>query len=154
MKNIYIKKNYIPNSLSKKDLKNQINNIKKSRKLYLKKKYINRPKLKSYKNKTSSYIINAKKKFNINSMDDLNILSKKSGCTKKALLKIVNKGEGAYYSSGSRPNQTAQSWGKARLASALLNGKAALVDYDILIKGCKINSIGYKSAKTAKKLYK
>ena len=48
---------------------------------------------------------------------------------------IVKKGEGAYYSSGSRPNQTAKSWGLARLASSLTAGKAAAIDYDIIEKG-------------------
>ena len=33
-------------------------------------------------------------------------LSKKTGCSIKTLKKIVKKGMGAYYSSGSRPNQT------------------------------------------------
>jgi hypothetical protein len=49
---------------------------------------------------------------------------------------IVKKGEGAYYSSGSRPNQTAHSWAYARLASALTGGKAAKVDYH-LVKRCQ-----------------
>ena len=53
---------------------------------------------------------------------------KKTGCSIEALKKIVNKGEGAYYSSGSRPNQTSHSWGYARLASAITGGKAAAVD--------------------------
>jgi hypothetical protein len=48
----------------------------------------------------------------------------------------VKKGEGAYFSSGSRPNQTAQSWGLARLASSITAGKAAAVDYKILEEGC------------------
>ena len=64
---------------------------------------------------------------------------------------IVKKGEGAYYSSGSRPNQTAQSWGIARLASAVTAGKAAAVDYAILKKGCKPNSPALKLADKAKK---
>jgi len=43
---------------------------------------------------------------------------------KPVLQKIVNKGMGAYYSSGSRPNQTPASWGIARLASAITGGPA------------------------------
>ena len=35
---------------------------------------------------------------------------------------------GINISSGSRPNQNAQSWGLARLASAITAGKAAAVD--------------------------
>ena len=78
-------------------------------------------------------------------------LAKKTGCSKTALAKIINKGAGAYYSSGSRPNQTAQSWGIARLASALTSGKAGAVDYDILNNGCKTGSKGYKAAQLARK---
>jgi hypothetical protein len=66
-----------------------------------------------------------------------------------ALNQIVKKCEGAYYSSGSRPNQTPQSWGYARLASALTSGKAAAVDYDILEKGCSKRSKALTLAKKA-----
>ena len=65
------------------------------------------------------------------------------------------KGEGAYYSSGSRPNQTAQSWGIApdlgQFASAVTAGKAAAVDYAILKKGCRSNSPALKLADKSKK---
>ena len=37
----------------------------------------------------------------------------------------------AYYNSGSRPNQTPQSWSLARLASVILNGGARKVDQSI-----------------------
>jgi hypothetical protein len=80
-------------------------------------------------------------------------ISKKSGCSKSALKKIISKGEGAYYSSGSRPNQTGQSWGLARLASALTAGKAGAIDYNILNEGCKPGSKGYKMAQLARKKY-
>ena len=66
---------------------------------------------------------------------------------------IVRKGEGAYYSSGSRPNQTSQSWGIARLASAISSGKAAAVDFNILEKGCQPNSKALTLAKRAKRKY-
>jgi hypothetical protein len=69
------------------------------------------------------------------------------------LAKIINKGAGAYYSSGSRPNQTAQSWGLARLASSITSGKAAAVDYTILESGCKPNSRALTLAKKAKRKY-
>ena len=45
--------------------------------------------------------------------------------------KIINKGKGAYYSSGSRPNQTPTSWGLARLASVILGGPSRKIDKDI-----------------------
>jgi DNA-binding Xre family transcriptional regulator len=80
-------------------------------------------------------------------------LAKATGCSKSALAKIINKGEGAYFSSGSRPNQTGQSWGLARLASSITGGKAAAVDYSILEKGCKPNSKALTMAKKARKKF-
>ena len=44
---------------------------------------------------------------------------------------IIKKGKGAFYSSGSRPNQTPFSWGLARLASVILGGPSRKVDKDI-----------------------
>jgi hypothetical protein len=70
------------------------------------------------------------------------------------LREIVRKGEGAYYSSGSRPNQTAQSWGLARLASSITAGKSASVDFNILEKGCNHNKKAYKLALQSRKKYK
>jgi hypothetical protein len=90
--------------------------------------------------------------YNVEKIGATNELSRKSGCSKAALAKIINKGAGAYYSSGSRPNQTPQSWGIARLASAITSGKAAAVDYDILLKGCKSNSKALKLAKISRKI--
>jgi hypothetical protein len=78
-------------------------------------------------------------------------LSLKTGCSRAALAKIINKGEGAYFSSGSRPNQTAQSWGNARLASAITAGKAAAVDYSILEKGCKPDSKALRLAQKSRR---
>ena len=40
--------------------------------------------------------------------------------SKSTLDKVYKRGLGAYYSSGSRPNQTAQSWSRARLASVIV----------------------------------
>ena len=78
-------------------------------------------------------------------------LAKKTGCTMAALNRIVQKGEGAYYSSGSRPNQTPQSWGLARLASAVTGGNAAVVDYAILEEGCDPSKKALKLANIAKR---
>jgi hypothetical protein len=104
----------------------------KSKKMYKKNKYYTRKKIPSYKNKKSKHILNAYKIYNIKNINPSEELAQKTGCTISALNQIVKKGEGAYYSSGSRPNQTAQSWGLARLASSLTSGKAAAVDYDII----------------------
>ena len=70
-------------------------------------------------------------------------MANKTGCQLSALKQIVKKGEGAYYSSGSRPNQTPQSWGLARLASSLTGGKSAAVDFNILEKKYKILKFHY-----------
>ena len=45
--------------------------------------------------------------------------------------KIIMKGKGAYYSSGSRPNQSPFSWGYSRLASVIMNGPSRRIDKDI-----------------------
>jgi hypothetical protein len=125
----------------------------KSKRLYKKGQYYTRKLVKSFQSKTSSHILKARKMYGVNKIGATNELAKKSGCSKIALAKIINKGAGAYYSSGSRPNQTAQSWGVARLASALTSGKAGAVDYDILHNGCKIGSKGYNSGQLARKKY-
>ena len=144
---------YLPKKLNEKDKKKQLKMLLKSKKMYKHGKYYTRKKIKSYNSKTSSHILKAQKEYYIDKIGATNELAKKSGCSKSSLAKIINKGEGAYYSSGSRPNQTPQSWGIARLASALTSGKAAAIDYNILTEGCKINSKGYKSAKLSRKKY-
>jgi len=144
---------YLPRKLSRKDKKKQVNMLVKSRKLYKKKKYFTRKKVASYKSKTSNHILNARKIYGIENIKPSNELATKTGCTIAALKKIVNKGAGAYFSSGSRPNQTGQSWGLARLASSITGGKAAAVDYDILNKGCQHNKTAFILANKAKKKY-
>lgn len=144
---------YVPGVLSKQDRKKQITMLNKSKKLYKNDKYYTREKLQSYRNKTSKHIINARKIYNLQTITPSNELSKATGCSVKALEQIVKKGEGAYFSSGSRPNQTAQSWGLARLASSLTGGKASLVDYHIIDKGCHHNKVAFKMANESKKKY-
>jgi len=66
-------------------------------------------------------------------------VSNKSKVTKNLISatgyqKILDKGKGAYFSSGSRPNQNMFSWSMARLASSLTFGPAARIDKDILLK--------------------
>ena len=127
---------YVPKNLTKKDKQKQLNMLIKSKKLYKNHKYYTRKSISSYKNKKSNHILNARKIYDIQNITPNKELAQKTGCKISALKQIVKKGEGAYYSSGSRPNQTPQSWGLARLASSLTSGKAAAVDYDILKKGC------------------
>lgn len=119
---------YVPRSLSIGDRRKQVKAIRQARRSYSKQVYVDRPQLKSFKGKESPHVRKAKRQFGVESMNDLKTLSRKSGCPTRVLKAILKKGRGAYYSSGSRPNQTADSWAKARLASALTGGKASKVD--------------------------
>ena len=145
---------YLPKGLTQKDKKKQIEMLKLSKKLYKKNKYYTRKRLSSYKNKKSKHIANARKIYNIQNITLNKELELKTGCKLSALKQIVKKGEGAYYSSGSRPNQTPHSWGLARLASALTAGKAAAVDYDIIKKGCNHSKRAFILANKSRKMYK
>jgi len=144
---------YLPKRLTPKDKKKQSQMLLKSKRLYKQGRYYTRKLVKSFQSKKSHHILNAQKMYGVDKIGATDELSKKTGCSKTALAKIINKGAGAYYSSGSRPNQTAQSWGIARLASALTSGKAGAVDYNILNNGCKTGSKGYKAAQLARKKY-
>ena len=154
MKKLKIPIRYLPKSLSKKDKYKQIKMLMKSKKLYKTHKYYTRKDVPSFHNKVSNHIINARKIYNINQITPSKKLSVKTGCSLSALNKIVKKGEGAYYSSGSRPNQTPQSWGLARLASSITAGKAAAVDYNILDKGCDHKKKAFILANKSKRKYK
>ena len=136
MKLITFPVRYLPSVLTKKDKKAQFEMLMKSKTLYKSNKYYTRTPLASYKNKKSKHIMNARKIYNIKNIAPTAVLAFKTGCKLSALNQIVRKGEGAYYSSGSRPNQTAESWGLARLASSVTSGKSAAVDYDIIKEGC------------------
>ena len=62
-------------------------------------------------------------------------ISKVVGLPYKALKEVFERGEGAYYSSGSRPNQTASSWAYGRLYSYIMNmGKVREIDKSITKK--------------------
>lgn len=145
---------YVPKKLTKKDKKRQIKMLLTSKKLYKKHTYYTRKKLASYKSKKSQHILRARRIYNIKKIAPNKELSVKSGCKISALKQIVRKGEGAYYSSGSRPNQTPQSWGLARLASSLTSGKSARVDYDIIKKGCNHKKLAFILANKTKKRYR
>jgi len=148
---IKINKRYLPNRLTRKDRGVQARMLLKSRKMYKKGFFYKRKKVSSFKSKKSSHILNAQRMYKVDKIDANNDLAKATKCSIGSLKEIIRKGEGAYYSSGSRPNQTAQSWGKARLASAITGGKAAAIDYNILEKGCKKNSRALRLAIQAKK---
>ena len=111
---------YVPKSLSESDKKKQIKSIKD--------KSV-RPKLKSYTSKRSSWVVKFENKYNTK-ITDKSFISKNI-ISKTGIDKILDKGKGAYFSSGSRPNQTPSSWAYARLASVILNGPARKIDKDI-----------------------
>lgn len=152
-KSVKVPRKYLPDYLKNADKAKVKVYLNKSRKLYKTGKYFKRPKVVSYKSRKSAHLKRAEKMYNVKNIVPSIALAKASHCSLKTLKKIVNKGKGAYYSSGSRPNQTAESWGYARLASALTGGKSAIVDFHLLNSGCDHKkSKAYKLArKTCKK---
>ena len=100
---------YVPGNLTSKDKQHQLKMLKKSRRMYKNKKYFTRKKVASFKNKKSSHIQNTERIYGVKTVVPSQELARKTGCSLNALNQIVKKGEGAYYSSGSRPNQTARS---------------------------------------------
>ena len=117
----------MPKFLTLADKKKQIKSIKEG---------TDRPKVKSFKSKRSSHTVAFEKKYGTKITDDAFIT--KNIISKTGIDKIIKKGMGAYYGAGSRPNQTAQSWSRARLASVIMGGKARKVDSDIWEKYKKI----------------
>lgn len=147
MKLSYYSSKYLPNILTKRDKTYEKKELDISRKLYRQNKYYTRKQVASYPHKVSKHILRARRVYKLEHIVPSAQLANKTGCSIKALRQIESKGEGAYYSSGSRPNQTAQSWGRARLASAITGGKSAAVDFSILDKGCNHKtSRAYKMA--------
>ena len=96
-----------------------------------------RPKT-SVKSKTSSWTTKFNKKYG-EQLDKLGRrtpknISKVTGIPEGAIKEVLKKGKGAFYSSGSRPNQSANSWSYARLYSYILGGGARKVDKEITKK--------------------
>jgi len=82
--------------------------------------------------KRSSYVIKFEKKYNKKITDEEFIqFIHKNIITRTGQKQIIKKGMGAYFSSGSRPNQTPQSWSYARLASVIVGGPARQSDKKI-----------------------
>ena len=118
-----VPKTYLPDSLSITDRKKQIKSIFEE---------TDRPELESFKSKRSGWAKKFEDKYNRKITDKdwihRNLL------TKMGQEKIILKGKGAYYSSGSRPNQNPFSWGYGRLASVLMDGPARKLDIKIYDK--------------------
>lgn len=142
---------YVPLKLSKTDKQKQIRMLQQSRRAYRKGRYITRKVLPSYPSHPSHHVTNAKRIYGVQTIGATPELAKASGCSRSALQQIIRKGEGAYFSSGSRPSQTAQSWGIARLASALTGGKSAAVDFSIIEEGCQHSKKAYRLALQSRK---
>ena len=115
-----IPKQYLPKSLTPADRKKQEKSIREGKR---------RPKVESFKSKRSSHVVKFEKKYGKKITDDKFI--DKNIIRKKGIDLILDKGRGAYFSSGSRPNQTPESWSRARLASVIMNGAARKVDLKI-----------------------
>ena len=154
MTKLKVPRRYLPSLKEIKDMQKQVKMLVKSKKQYKKGKFFTRKKLESYKSKPSQHVTDARKIYGIQNITPNKELAQKTGCSLSALKQIVRKGEGAYYSSGSRPNQTAQSWGLARLASSITAGKSAAVDYNILEKGCDHKKKAFILAKKSRRKYK
>jgi len=111
---------YVPKSLTAKDKEKQIKSIREKK---------DRPQVKSFKSKRSSHVEKFEKKYGYKISNDSRI--SKEIISKTGIDKILSKGRGAYYSAGSRPNQTSESWARARLASVIMGGPARKVDEKI-----------------------
>ncbi len=79
-----------------------------------------RPKLETAKVKKGSWTQKFKKKYGDISLADLKSVSKATGIKKSILDKVFKRGVAAYYSSGSRPNMSANQWGYGRVASFVM----------------------------------
>ena len=114
---------YVPKGLTKSDKKKQVKSLIEGTK---------RPQLDSASTRRSSHVAKFERKYGykITSKRVTQELIKPEGKRQ-----ILAKGRAAYYTGGSRPNQTPSSWAFARLAAVLAtNGKARAVDRAIYDK--------------------
>lgn len=119
--------------LYKKDIEEQCKEIKLSRKQYKNQPYLTRKKRDFYTYEPSIHVVDFKKKYRID-LGNLKKIEQITGVPEKASKEVLHRGRRAYFSSGSRPNQTPESWARARLASFILKRKAYIIDKDIWIK--------------------
>lgn len=78
---------------------------------------------------------NKKYGFNKNESHSIKEIADLSNIKYRNALKIVKKGEGAYFSNPTSVRKSVSSprqWGVARLYSAVMRGKAAKIDKDLL----------------------
>lgn len=117
--------------LSKEDKKKQIKSIKEQ---------TIRPKLKSAKSRRSKWTILFDKEYG-DRLDKMKgkrskrNIAKITGIPFKAIDEVYKKGEGAFFSSGSRPNQTPSSWARGRIYGYIMgNEKVRKIDKAITEK--------------------
>lgn len=113
-----IPKRYLPDSLSPADRKKQIKSIFEKK---------DRPKI-DKKPRKSSWTVMFNKKYGeelkgMKGGKSVKNIAKVVGIPEKALKEIFKKGEAAYYSSGSRPNQSASSWAYGRIYAYIMGGE-------------------------------
>ena len=125
-----IPKRYLPDTLKGKDRQAQIKSIFEGKK---------RPKTK-VKERKSSWTIAFTEKYG-DELDKMKgkrskrNIAKVTGIPFKAIDEVYKKGEGAFYSSGSRPNQTPSSWARGRIYAFIMGGKKVRkADKDIIEK--------------------
>ena len=113
-----IPKRYLPDTLKGKDRQKQIKSIFEGK---------DRPETK-VKSRKSSWTTAFDKKYGkeldaMKGKRSKRNIAKITGIPYKAVDAVYKKGEGAYYSSGSRPNQTPSSWARGRLYAYIMGGK-------------------------------
>ena len=127
-------KSFYLKGLNKKDTQKHRNYIIKRKKGYKEGKFhTKKPKLESYKYKKSGKVVAFEKKYGIKITNKKGI-AKIVGIPVKAQKEILDKGKAAFFTSGSRPNQTPHSWAYGRLASVILKKGAYKYDKHILDK--------------------
>ena len=125
-----IPKRYLPDTLSKSEREKQIKSIFEGKE---------RPKTK-VKEKKSTWTTQFDKEYGeqldaMKGKRSKSNIAKVTGIPLKAINEVYKKGEGAFYSSGSRPNQTASSWARGRIYAYIMGGeKVRKVDKDITEK--------------------
>tara|TARA_R110002073_G_scaffold30102_4_gene94378 strand:- start:1259 stop:1660 length:402 start_codon:yes stop_codon:yes gene_type:complete len=111
---------YLPKSLSATDKKKQEKSLLKG---------TDRPKVESFKSKRSGWAKKFEDKYGYKITETTKI--NKDILKEKGQKEIIDKGMKAYYTSGSRPNQTPFSWGLGRLASVIMGGPSRKIDIKI-----------------------
>lgn len=113
-----IPKRYLPDTLKGKERQAQIKSIFEGKK---------RPQT-SVKGRKSTFTAKFSEKYG-KELDKMKggrskkNIAKITGIPFKALDDVYKKGEGAYFSGGSRPNQTKDSWARARMYGYIMGGK-------------------------------